>query len=266
MTKDRPVLTSTDGVDPHGRSLIARAFRTIEFLADEPRSAADVARYFGTDRSTALRLLRELEATGYVSRDQATKLYVTSGAHFYRLLSSTKDHAELSELVDPILRSVRDDFGETTVLAVLAGDSMVYAAIFTSTHVIRVREQLGTLRPVYCSAVGKAFLSGLDEAALDGELGRLAFEGGTRNAAQDIPSLLGRVATARQLGYAVDRDETSLGVSCVAAPLWVGDALIGAIGATGPTTRFTDELVAIIGRRLRAAVEEIRSISSGRGP
>jgi len=246
-------LTSTDGVDPHGRSLIARAFRTIEFLADEPRSAADVARYFGTDRSTALRLLRELEATGYVSRDQATKLYVTSGAHFYRLLSSTKDHAELSELVDPILRSVRDDFGETTVLAVLAGDSMVYAAIFTSTHVIRVREQLGTLRPVYCSAVGKAFLSGLDEAALDGELGRLAFEGGTRN-------------TARQLGYAVDRDETSLGVSCVAAPLWVGDALIGAIGATGPTTRFTDELVAIIGRRLRAAVEEIRSISSGRGP
>jgi DNA-binding IclR family transcriptional regulator len=111
---------------------------------------------------------------------------------------------------------------------------------------------------MHCSAVGKAYLSALEPSVLGEIVHRLTFDAGTHNAAKDPVELLRRVEAAREVGYAVDRDETSLGVSCVAAPLWVGDALIGAVGATGPSSRFPDEVAGRIGLHLRNAVEQLR--------
>jgi len=62
----------------------------------------------------------------------------------------------------------------------------------------------------------------------------------------------------RSTGYAVDRDETSVGVSCVAVPLRIGDSLIGSIGVTGPTTRLDDALLDRIGAELVEAAAALR--------
>jgi DNA-binding IclR family transcriptional regulator len=247
------------------RTPVARIFRSLELLAEAPRTPSGLAQALNIDRSTALRLLRQLQATGYVTRDDATKRYVTVSARFLRLVSTTPDHAGLSELVDPVLRAVRTQYGEASLLAVPARGSMVYTAFFPSHQLLAVREQLGAIRPMYCSAVGNAYLSALDDAAFEEELNRLTFEGGTEHAPADRPSLYRQVVAARQLGYAVDRDETSLGVSCVAAPVWIGDSLIGAIGVTGPSTRLQPALVEMIGLELREAAADLRH-SPGRGP
>ena len=243
---------------PRNLSLIARAFKTVEFLAEGEHTGSEVAQRFGIDRSTALRLLHELVNTGYVTRDPGTKRYATVGARFYRLIGNAPDHSDLSELVDPMLRAIRDTFSEAAVLAVPSRGSMVYVGFYPSDNILAVREHLGALRPMHCSAVGKAYLSGLDEVALGDELARLMFEGGTEFAARNPASLMERIARARELGYAHDRDETSVGVSCVAAPLFVGGSIIGAVGLTAPTTRLTDDLVALIGSRLRADVDAMQ--------
>jgi DNA-binding IclR family transcriptional regulator len=240
------------------RSLVARAFRTVELLAERPQTASAVAREFDIDRSTALRLLRELELTGYVARDAATKRYSTVGSRFYQLVLHTPDHSAISDVVDPILGSLRQEFGEATLLAVPSRGSMVYVGFFSSLHVLAVREQLGSFRPMHCSAVGKAYLSSLDERSLDDELGRLSYKGGTELAAKDATSLRQRIEVARVAGYAVDRDETSVGVSCIAAPLWIEGVLVGAIGVTGPTARLTEELVMRIGSRIREKLRQSR--------
>jgi DNA-binding IclR family transcriptional regulator len=246
------------------RTSVARVFRTLELLAEEPRTPSGLARALNIDRSTALRLLRQLTATGYVAYEDASRRYMSVGSRLLRLVSSTPDHADLSELVDPVLRAARTQFGEASMLALPARGFMVYAAFFPSRHLLAVREQLGTARPMHCSAVGKAYLSGLDDAALDEELNRISFSGGTEHAPTDRPSLFRQVATARDLGYAVDHDETSLGVSCVAVPLSIGDTLIGAIGVTGPSIRLSAHMVAAIGPELRDAATDLRH-RAGRG-
>ncbi len=121
-----------------------------------------------------------------------------------------------------------------------------------------MQQQLGALRPMHCSAVGKAYLSGLDDGELEEELQRLTFEGGTPNAARDRPTLYRAVIAARADGYALDRDETSIGVSCVAVPLRIGDSLIGSIGVTGPTSRLADDLLRRIGQELVVAAGTLR--------
>ena len=186
-------------------SLVGRVFRTLEVLAETPRSPSELAGALTIDRSSALRLLRQLAATGYVRRDARTGRYATVGAPFLRLLSYTPDHTDISELVDPILRAARDRHAEASLLAVPARGSMVYAAFFPSRHMLGVREQLGAIRPLHCSAVGKAYLSGLDDEALELELGRVSFEGGTSLAPTDRPTLYRQVLDARATGFAVDR-------------------------------------------------------------
>ena len=254
---------AADPEDP--RSLVGRVFRTLELIAERPMAPAELAHRLDVDRSSALRLLRQLSTTGYVARDDQSRRYGTVGARFLQLVSYTPDHTDLSELVDPILRTVRAQYGEATLLAVPPRGSMVYAAFFPSRQMLGVREQLGSIRPMHCSAVGKAYLSGLDDDALDRELGRIAFDGGTAHAARDRATLYRQVLEARSAGFALDRDETSLGVSCVAVPLRVGSSLMGAIGLTGPSTRLPNALLDRIGRDLAATGSNLRRLV-GRAP
>jgi DNA-binding IclR family transcriptional regulator len=237
----------------------------MEALAETPRTPSELAVLIGIDRSSALRLLRQLSSTGYVVQGPRSKRYGTDGARFLQLVSYTPDHTDLSELVDPILRAARARHGEAALLAVPARGSMVYAAFFPSRQMLGVREQLGAIRPMHCSAVGKAYLSAMGDDAMEGELERLSYEGGTARAAADRAALYRHLLEARRLGYAVDRGETSLDVSCVAVPLRIGNTLMGAIGVTGPSSRLPDALLSRVGRDLIAATASIRTMV-GRAP
>jgi DNA-binding IclR family transcriptional regulator len=231
-------------------SQLRRGLRILEQLATEPQSAAEVARRLGVNRSTALRLLAQLEQSGYVSRDPATKRYANVLDRLYGLVGSHGDHWDWIELIHPVLASMRDEFGEAALQAVPANGSMVYIAFFPSLHPVAVRERLGTVRPMYCSGLGKAYLSGLDDTELDRELGRLRYEGGTARAARGPLELRRQVEDARAHGFALDVEETFDDVACVSVPTRVGGMLVGAAGVSGPSSRLPRTRLEEIGRRL----------------
>jgi DNA-binding IclR family transcriptional regulator len=153
-------------------------------------------------------------------------------------------------VVDPILSDLRDEFGESSIMGVPANGTMVYLAFFPSMHLIMVRERLGTTRPMHCSALGKGYLSALDDRTLDTELALLNYQGGTEHAARGPMDLRARLEETRKRGYAIDRDETAEGASCVAVPARIGGTLIGAIGLSGPSSRMSDQRIGQMGARL----------------
>jgi DNA-binding IclR family transcriptional regulator len=221
-------------------SPIQRAMRALELLAEQPLTAAEVARELGMNRSTSLRLLAELVNTGYVARDPASKRFATVQAKFFDLVTISEPHTDWSQIIDPILSRMRDESGDSTILGVPANDTMVYLAFFPTRHVVAVSEQLGTVRPMHCSALGKAYLAALDPDALDAELARLSFDGGTVQSAKGPIELRERLDRARDRGYAIDADETFDGVRCVAAPVRIRGSLIGAAGISGPASRLPE--------------------------
>ncbi len=233
-----------------GGSHIRRAFQALEALVSRPRTAADIAQVLGVNRSTALRLMTEIESLGYVVRDPDTKSYAVAPARFYPFISSSEDHLDWSTVLDPILADLRAEFGEASIMGVPANGTMVYLAFFPSVHVIMVQERLGTTRPMHCSALGKAYLSALDDRALDSELALLSYQGGTHLAAKGPIELRKRLQETRQRGYAIDRDETAEGVACVAVPARIGGALVGAIGLSGPSDRVDEQRIAQMGTQL----------------
>jgi DNA-binding IclR family transcriptional regulator len=233
-----------------GGSHIRRAFQALEALVSGPQTAANIAQVLGVNRSTALRLMAEIESLGYVTRDPDTKSYAISPARFYPFISSHEDHLDWSTVLDPILADLRQEFGEASIMGVPANGTMVYLAFFPSVHVIMVRERLGTTRPMHCSALGKAYLSALDDGSLDSELALLSYQGGTQLAAKGPIELRERLEETRKRGYAIDRDETAEGGTCVAVPARIGGTLVGAIGLSGPSGRIGEQRIAQMGERL----------------
>jgi DNA-binding IclR family transcriptional regulator len=231
-------------------SRLRRGLRALEELSVRPQTAAELARVLGANRSTALRLLQELEGAGYVVRDSESKRFSPVVERLYALVMPSDDHGNWVELVHPVLASIRDKYGEASMHALPANGSMVYMAFFPSAHPIAVRERVGTERPMHCSALGKAYLSALDRKSLDLELGRLTYEAGTDRAARGPLELGRRVVDARDRGYAVDREETLDGVVCVAVATRISGSPIGAAGVSGPASRLPEDRIEKIGRAL----------------
>ncbi len=156
-----------------------RALAVLEELAVAPRTAAEIARRFGVNRSTSLRLLNELTAGGYVTRDAVTLHYRIVPQRFYPLVTNSDDHWDVMTVVNPLLARLQHHSGEATMLGVPAPRSMVYMAYYPSAHPVAVREQIGTVRPIHTSSLGKAYLSTLEPSLLESELETLTFQGGT---------------------------------------------------------------------------------------
>lgn len=251
--KERPA--NRDGESK--RSTLLRGLAAVEALAIHPMSAAELARFLGVNRSTSLRLLQELESSGYLKRDGTSRRYITTTTRFQALLIDHTDHSNWSPLVEPLLASIRDEFGEACMAAVPAGALMVYTSLLPSRHAVAVREWLGTARAMHCSALGKSYLAALPPEQLDVELGRLSYEGGTAKAARGPMELRERLDEVRQSGYAIDHQETLEGVVCVAVPLSIRGTLVGAAGVSAPLQRFGEERVNTVGRSLKAIFSRI---------
>lgn len=237
-------------------SQLQRGLRILELLTAGPRSAASIARELDVHRSTALRLLRELESIRYVMRN-AQKEYAVLPERILALVPDVGEHYDWIETINPILRGLRDEFGEATNFSVPAESTMVYMSYYASPQVVSVNERAGAVRPMYCSAIGKAYLAALEEDAVDAYLGRLRFEGGTANAPKGPLEFRDHLEATRERGYALDLQETLPGVVCVAGAVRVGGVVIGAAGISAPVDRMDDARVRDRGERLHSIFAEL---------
>jgi len=194
---------------------VARALRLLEAVAHAPGARlSDVARDTDVPASTALRLLRTLEAEHFVRRDDAGGFHAGSGL---LALVAALDDLPLLQLAEPHLRALVASLGETASLGVLdeAGDAL-YLAQVQSPHAIRYASWRGRRVPGSVSALGLA-LHGADPPVLR-------------------------------------RDAVEAGVTAVAVPVHgPGGAIVAALSVTGPTFRLDADAVTAAGAALRGA-------------
>jgi DNA-binding IclR family transcriptional regulator len=225
-------------------------------LAEHPATAAQVATALGVNRSTGLRLLQELESLGFVLRDASTKSYRVVSERFLPMVSGL--HYDWQELINPVLERCRREVGESTLFAIPVNGVMVHVSFYVSSHIIAVREQIGTVRPMHASAIGKAWLSALPDDRFEEELERIDFTKRTANSVGTADELRRHVEQARERGFATDIEETLVGASCVAAPSWIGDEPVGAVAISAPSSRMEPRTIERYGHLLVDGMKSIR--------
>src|SRR5258707_450062 len=97
---------------------LTQGLQTLELLAEAPRTAADIARHLGVDRSTGWRILQALSERDWALQDPETKSFSLNVTHLYALAGNGHEHLALPSLIMPMLERIRDRLGESAVFGV----------------------------------------------------------------------------------------------------------------------------------------------------
>lgn len=240
MTETRP---QTGG----GVQSVDRAFELLELVADAGGEAtlSQLAEASGLPQPTIHRLLRTLAVGGYI-RQQPSRRY-SLGPRLIRLGETAS--RVLGASAGPHLTRLRDLTGETSNMAVLDGDQVVYVAQVPSPHAMRMFTEVGQRVDLHCTAVGKAVLATLPPDETDRILSRIMMSPRTIHTITDPAVIRDEIAHIRVQGFAVDDGEQEIGVRCFAVA--VPDARTrAAISISGPQARVSglnmDEIIPLL--------------------
>jgi DNA-binding IclR family transcriptional regulator len=148
---------------------------------------------------------------------------------------------------------------ETVQLAVLDGLEMTYLARHDGRQPVRLTSQIGRRLPATSTATGKAALASLDPRELDRRLaGVTELPAATANAHRSVDALRADLDGVRSRGYAIDDEETMVGVVCY------GIAIPGRQPGEGPNAASITLLkVRATPERVPLLVGDLRALADG---
>ena len=196
----------------------------------------EIAQMTGINKSTAYRFLAHLENEGYLSRED-TGAYIV-GPKLVRLGSGMAYHATLRSVSRAVMQRLWTTTTETVNLAVISGMDILYLEVLESSHPFRLASQVGSRRPLYCTALGKAMMAFLNEREREAVMSSLHLEKLGPRTITSITRLKRELVKVRTQAFAVDDEEAGAGSRCVAAPIFDQSGNVAAaISVSGPTTR-----------------------------
>lgn len=244
-----------------GAQAVLRAFDILNTLTDCERGLglSEIVARSGVSMATTHRLLKTLEADGYI-RQYQDRTY-SLGPRLIELGRTAS--TLLPEWADQYLLELVEQTGETANLAVLDADEVVYVAQARSQMGLQLTTPIGARLPAHCTAVGKALLSGLPDAYIESVLRRTGMTARTAHTITEPEELLRQVAEVRRRGYAVEIGEQEEGVSCIAVPVRPAPRNL-AVSVSGPTERVTkDREVELADILMRVADRIVRELRQG---
>lgn len=235
-----------------------RVLLILRELAAHPDGATlqQLANAVGSPKSSvhrALGALRRAELATQLERGR-----YTLSSEFIRMAYAHHEARSEPRVVAPCLAELAEAFGEAAHYAELEGSEVIYRAKVSPVgQSVRMSSTIGGRNPAYCTGVGKALIARRfaddDPAGLAERFG--PFERRTPNTLVDPAALLADLRLTRARGYALDDQESELGINCIAFPLFLASPAVpsGAISIAALVHRAP--LAA-----LEARAEEIRAI------
>lgn len=207
------------------------------FFEHEELNAPDVARYLNINRSTAYRLLVTLENSGYITKMESSRYRLSVKVSSLGQIAQSR--RELISQVHPHLLKVSEITGETAHLVIMEGPTHVtFIDKVLGALWLRMDILIGYTQYAHYTATGKAILSYQSDQFINQYLKMVSFEKHTPASIGSAKELLEVLDSVKAQGYACDNEETELGLSCIAVPLFTPSGILTAsISCSGPTTR-----------------------------
>jgi DNA-binding IclR family transcriptional regulator len=218
---------------------------------------SEITDHMGLNKSSVYKLVTTMVEAGFLEKDPVTNHY-RLGLFVLELSSKVVGSDDVRELARPVLEQLSRKTGEIIHLSTLEGADIIYLEKVGQAQPLTVATKIGERAPAYCSAMGKALLSGLSRAELEKTLGPGPFKGYTPNTITELAVLEEELDRVRRQGYAIDDEEAFPGIKCVAAPVRDGEGgIIAAISATVPKQRMAPERTEELCKMITEAAEKI---------
>lgn len=236
---------TTSGVSQHRAA--KRALELIETVAasDRPLSLSELAQRADLPKSSAHSLVHTLTSEGFLERGADGGRY-SLGPRLLRLLVRLPHQFELPRIARPIMQRLVDEIGETALIGIRRGDSILYVEQVEAPQFIRYVAPLGEPRPLYCTSIGKLFMANMPPSELLTLLRAHPPHNFTAYTKIDIDENLAEARAVKERGYGLNREESISGVTAVAAPIHQGGdpeaPLIAGLSLVGPSDRMGPKL------------------------
>ena len=209
------------------------------FSEDEAEiGISSLAKRLGLAKSTVHRLAVTLAAEGFLEQNPDNGRY-RLGLALFSLGALVRRRMDLSNQARPLLGILRDNTHEAVHLAIMAQTSILYLYNLESSQAIGIRNYIGARKPAYCTCEGRVMLAYGPPALL----ARVLAEGlvaRTPKTNTDPAALAKALDEVRQLGYAIDDEESEVGMRGVAAPIRdISGRVVAAVSLAGPIQRLT---------------------------
>ena len=234
-----------------------RTLQILETLAGSPerRGLSDLARTLGVPKSSLHAILRTMRDRGWVDTDPSGTRFGLGVRALY-VGTTYVDSDDVVSVTAETLDWLVGQLDETVHLGRLEGTDIVYLAKRESSHHLRMFSAVGRRLPAYTTALGKALLAELPEERLADHLPDV-LEALTPHTLTDRDALRRDLERTRRRGYAVDDQENTEGLGCIAVTVPSDGPPQDAISCSVPKVRLKRERRAVIVQHLLAARERI---------
>jgi IclR family transcriptional regulator, blcABC operon repressor len=223
---------------------VARAAAILDLIGQSGQALGsnEIARQLDFPKSSTANICLELlEAGMLVRRDNGYALgrkLVELGGHYLSSVDALREYYDMCSSL-PILSR------ESSRIAILDGTDVLYLGKYEGRQQIRLTANIGDRFPAVCTATGKALMALLPKGEAEERYREkpTAFVQLTPKSVKNVTELSAMLEQARKVGYAIDDEETTMGVICygVAVSGFRGDTSSVAVSATVLKQRLTPE-------------------------
>lgn len=211
-------VTEDTGRSPDFVTALERGLNVLAAFGREPRrmTLTQVAEATDLSRGTARRFLLTLQQLNFVGSDGKLFWLTPKVLQFSNAYLATFG---LSEAGKSVIRQLTEEIGESSSMAVLDGYDVVYVARIETRRIFSSGLEVGSRLPAFCSSLGRALLSGFDEATLDKWLREGTFVAHSPRTIVEPEALRQKILEAQRLQYAIVDGEVEVGVRSIAVPV-----------------------------------------------
>jgi len=139
----------------------------------------------------------------------------------------------------------------------LDGAEVVHVCVRTPDRPLRFEIATGARDSAHCTGLGKMLLAGVAADQLAAHLPPEPFPARTERTVTTVEQMRQEVRRTNRRGYAVDDNEHSHGLRCVASPLVVDGQPLAALSVSGPAGEFGRDRQKEYLTRLRATADAL---------
>ena len=146
-------------------------------------------------------------------------------------------------------------------MAIMEEGNAVYVLKEESKYTLRMYSRVGKVIPLYCTAIGKIFLTGMSRKERDKYYARTPLKPFTAKSICSAESLEKQLEISEERGWAIDDEEHEDNVICIAAPVRdSSESIIASISASWPTFRFDRNHIEQYAEKVKEAADKLSGV------
>jgi DNA-binding IclR family transcriptional regulator len=218
---------------------VEKAFNILNCFTNNSQElgVTEIAHKMSTNKSAVYRMLATMVALDVLQQNTENEKY-RLGLKLFELGQRVSINKNFINKAKPYLEDLVKHADETAHLAIYKNEKVYFLDKVEGPHDLQINTQIGSTKPLYSTGLGKIMLA-FGEPNYKKIIQRIQLESITKNTITKKETLLLEIEKIKNKGFALDMEETEVGLICVAVPVFnSNNEFIAAISNSGPTARF----------------------------